>query len=92
MVEPLGGASPWQEYLDDFGEGLIGISVPVASAAEADQARRQFADEGIDILASASVGDSVDWFLLDSQDAFKCLIASGVGTSYELVTPTRTYP
>ena len=92
IIEPLGGRSPWQDYLDEKGEGLIGISVPLATPEEAERARSQFADEDVGILASARVGGTVDWFCLDSQAAYRCLIASGVGSSYDKVTPTRTYP
>jgi hypothetical protein len=92
IVEPLGGESPWQEYLDEVGEGLIGMSVPMASASDAEKVRAQFAAEGVGILASARIGGEIDWFYLDSQDGYKCLIASGDGSSYDRVTPTRTYP
>jgi hypothetical protein len=34
----------------------------------------------------------VEWFWLDSQDAYKTLIASGHGSAFRDVTPTRTYP
>ena len=88
IVEPLGGSSPWQEYREAKGEGLIGISVPVGSAADARRARDQFAAEGVGVLASARIGGAVDWFCLDSQDAYKCLISSGVGSTYDLVRPT----
>jgi methylmalonyl-CoA/ethylmalonyl-CoA epimerase len=92
IVEPLGGDSPWQDYLTEKGEGLIGISVPMASADEAERVRAQFADEGVGILASGRIGDAVDWFCLDSQEGYRCLIASGVGSSYDGVTPGRIYP
>jgi methylmalonyl-CoA/ethylmalonyl-CoA epimerase len=92
IIEPLGGSSPWQDFLDEKGEGLIGISVPMGSAADADRVRAQFAAEGVGILATASLGDAAEWFWLDSQDAYKCVIASGHGSSYERVSPARTYP
>jgi methylmalonyl-CoA/ethylmalonyl-CoA epimerase len=92
IIEPRGGSSPWQDYLERFGEGLIGISVPMGSAADAERVKAQFASEGIGVLASASLGEGVEWFWLDSVDAYKTLIASGHGSSFADVTPTRTYP
>jgi methylmalonyl-CoA/ethylmalonyl-CoA epimerase len=92
IIEPLGGSSPWQEYLDRYGEGLIGISVPMDSASDAEKVRDQFAAEGVGILATAKLDGGVEWFWLDSQDAYKTLIASGHGSAFRDVTPTRTYP
>ena len=92
IIEPLGGSSPWQDHLEQKGEGLIGISVPMDSPADAERVRQQFAAEGVGILASVRIGDAVDWFCIDSQDAYKCLIASGVGSSFDGVAPSRTYP
>jgi methylmalonyl-CoA/ethylmalonyl-CoA epimerase len=92
IVEPLGGSSPWQDYLDAGGEGLIGISLPMDSRADAERMRAQFAAEGVGVLASLSLGNGLDWFWLDSQDAYKTLIAAGVGSSFDGIKPTRTYP
>lgn len=92
IIEPLGGSSPWQEYLDRYGEGLIGISVPMESAADAEQVKAQFAAEEVGILATARLDNGVEWFWLDSQEPYKTLIASGHGSSFEDVAPTRVYP
>ncbi len=92
IIEPLGGSSPWQDYLDDNGEGLIGISVPMENTADAERMKAQFAAEGVGLLATLSLGNGVDWFWLDSQDAYKTLIASGVGSAFDRIAPTRTYP
>jgi hypothetical protein len=91
IIEPLGGSSPWQDYLDEKGEGLIGISVPMSSSEDAARVREQFAAEGVGILASARIG-GVEWFCLDSQDAYKTIISSGVGSTHDRVPPTRIHP
>ena len=70
----------------------MGISVPMENATDAERMKAQFAAEGIGLLATMSLGDGVDWFWLDSQDAYKTLIASGVGSSFDRIAPTRTYP
>lgn len=79
LVEPLGGSSPWQDFYDRHGDGISSVSVAVPDAGVAERVRRQFAADGVGVAASGRIGDDVDWFLLDSELAFKCMIKSGTG-------------
>jgi hypothetical protein len=89
LIEPLGGTSPWQEFLDVKGEGIVSIAVPMATAAESDRVKTQFRDSGIGILASARVGGVVDWYYLDTESEYKTLIASGTGLAAEVAPTAR---
>ena len=88
LVEPLGGASPWQEFLDAKGEGLISVSVPMSTAEESERVKAQFRDSGIGILASARLGGVADWYYLDTEGEYKTLIASGTGLTADVAPAT----
>lgn len=92
LIEPLGGASPWQDFLDTKDEGLCGISVTLASSNEFARAEAQFAELGIGVLARGKVGGSADWLILDSERDFKCLVQIGTGHAYAFAEPSRVYP
>lgn len=79
LVQPLGGSSPWQDFHDRHGDGISSVSVAVGDAGIARRVRDQFAADGIGVAASGRIGGGVDWFLLDSELAFKCMIKSGTG-------------
>ena len=84
LVEPLGGPSPWQDALEAHGEGIDSIAVTFPTREEADRLRSGFARLGIGVLASARIGETGEWFLLDSEATFKCRIASGTGHALDL--------
>jgi hypothetical protein len=92
IVEPLGGRSPWQDFLDRQGEGLMGIAVVQPSRERSEAVKTQFAGYGVGVLASAVVGGTTEWFLLDTRDGYKTLIASGTGHAFDEVSPVRVYP
>jgi glyoxalase/bleomycin resistance protein/dioxygenase superfamily protein len=89
LVEPLGGASPYQEFLNDKGEGLAGISITLANSDELARAERQFGELGVGVLARGKVRDASAWLILDSERDFKALIALGLGHGYSTTEPDR---
>jgi methylmalonyl-CoA/ethylmalonyl-CoA epimerase len=89
LVEPRGGESPWQAFLDGTGEGISSIGVTLPSQADLDRQLAYFAGLGIGSLASATVGGTAAWNLLDSQAAFKCGIALGTGHALDIVEGDR---
>jgi len=84
LVEPLGGPGPWQDALEAHGEGIDSIALTFPTREEAERLRSGFARLGIGVLASARIGDTGEWYLLDSEAAFKCRIASGTGHAIDL--------
>lgn len=92
IVEPLGGESPWQEFLAKKGEGLSGISVTLPSPKDLKRAQAQFNELGVGVLASGQVGEASQWLCLDSEGPFKCLIHCGVAHAHDIAAPSRVYP
>ncbi|MCC7021542.1 MAG: VOC family protein [Thermomicrobiales bacterium] len=79
LIEPLGPGNPWQAFLDEKGEGISSIAVMFDTRAESDRVKAQFASEGIGVTASARIGDDIEWYFLDTELPFKCIIESGSG-------------
>jgi methylmalonyl-CoA/ethylmalonyl-CoA epimerase len=85
LVEPRGGSTPWQEFLDATGEGIFSIAVTFPSRAALGRMTDYFAALGIGVIASAAIGSSAEWVLFDTGSTFKCLIASGTGHTIDIV-------
>jgi predicted enzyme related to lactoylglutathione lyase len=79
LIEPLGPGNPWQAFLDEKGEGISSIAVMFDTRAESDRVKAQFASDGIGVTASARIGDDIEWYFLDTELPFKCIIESGSG-------------
>lgn len=90
LIEPLSGPAasdgavdPWRAFLDANGEGIASIAVTFETADEVARLTAAFADLGIGVLASSTIGNRDEWLLFDSSGTFKCLIASGTGHAYD---------
>jgi len=92
LIEPLGGASPWQQFLDVTGEGIASIGITLATTAEVDRLARYLDTLGIGQRASASVGGNAGWVLFDTAASFKCLIAAGTGHALDVLEGGVAYP
>jgi methylmalonyl-CoA/ethylmalonyl-CoA epimerase len=84
IVQPRGGASPWRDFLDTAGEGLMGITVVPEGPAGIEKVTAALAGEQVGVLASAQVGAST-WTLFDTQADFATHIATSTGLAYEAV-------
>ena len=38
------------------------------------------------------IGDDIEWYFLDTEVPFKCVIESGRGHAHDFMQPTATYP
>ncbi|MFI5387239.1 MAG: hypothetical protein ACHQ50_14100 [Fimbriimonadales bacterium] len=92
LIEPLGGPNPWQEHLDQKGEGIASIAVMFKTQAEAERVKAAFAADGIGVDAIGHIGDHIEYFYLDSEPRFKCLIESGSGHALDFMSPIAVYP
>jgi len=92
LVEPLGGDSPWQRFLDAKGEGISSIATTFATGEESDRALEALASLGVRPTASARVGDDVEWHYLGSEPGFACIIECGEGRTYDSIEPSRVLP
>ena len=47
LVEPLKGPSPWREFVDTQGEGLVSIGVSFDTVEKAETVRKEFEKLGV---------------------------------------------
>jgi methylmalonyl-CoA/ethylmalonyl-CoA epimerase len=92
LIQPLGGDNPWQRMLDTQGEGIGSIAVMFKSDAESSAVKEQFQAAGIGITALGRIGDHIEWYYLDTEPAFKCVIESGTGHALDFMEPQAVYP
>jgi predicted enzyme related to lactoylglutathione lyase len=92
LVQSLGGSNPWQEFLDAKGEGIASIAVMLQTKTESDRVKAAFASDGIGIHSAGHIGDDIEWYFLDTEPQFKCLIESGSGHALDSMPPVATYP
>ena len=92
LIEPLGGESPFQDHLDTKGEGIGSLAVMFKTREESEAVKAQFAALGIGVLAVGHIGDHIEWYFLDTEPAFKCIIESGSGHAIDFMPPEYVYP
>ena len=92
LIEPIAGDNPWQRMLDQHGEGIGSIAVMFKTNEESEAVKREFAQAGMGVTASGRIGDHIEWYYLDTQPAFKCVIESGSGHAIDFMTPEAVYP
>lgn len=90
LIEPLGPGNPWHEFLEEKGEGISSIAVMFRTPEEAERVKAQFAQDGIGITAVGHIGDDIEWFFLDTELPFKCIIESGSGHALDFSVPHTT--
>jgi len=90
LIEPVGGDSPWQEFVASRGEGIASITVTVPTPEDVERVRRACAALGIGVLAEGRVGDGADWVLFDSESQLKALVQVGTGHAWDVAVPART--
>jgi methylmalonyl-CoA/ethylmalonyl-CoA epimerase len=92
LLQPLGGDSPWQRMLDTHGEGIGSIAVMFKTEELGEQVKREFLDAGMDVTASGRIGDHIEWYYVDTEPTFKCVIESGSGHALDFMEPIGVYP
>src|SRR3954452_17029410 len=92
LIESLGPGNPWQEFLDEKGEGISSVAVMFNTPEEAERGKTQFAGDGIGVTAVGHIGDDIEWYFLDTEVPFKAVIESGSGHALDFTVPHETYP
>ncbi len=87
LIQPTGGNSIYQEFLDTHGEGVQHIAVMKHSKEESDIL---LADAGAEKLMGGFIGDTIEFYYLDSDPSLKMVIESGTGHAIDL-KPTRYF-
>jgi hypothetical protein len=91
LIQPVSGPSIYQEFLDTRGEGVQHIACMKHSFSDSELMRRHWRDHGADVLMSGRIGDSIEFYYLDTAPMIKFVLESGSGHAIDL-EPTRYYP
>jgi hypothetical protein len=91
LLQPLEGPSIYREWLEERGEGLHHVACMVPTHDEADATRRHFAELGASVLMGGRIGETIQFYYLDTEPLLKVIIESGSGHAVDL-TPSWTYP
>ncbi|MBV9165057.1 MAG: VOC family protein [Solirubrobacterales bacterium] len=92
LLEPVDGPSLWKEFIDQRGEGVASIAVMFKTSDEGEAVKREFAGRGMPVTMKANIGDHIEYYYLDTQERFGCLIESGSGHAADFVSPAYVYP
>ncbi|HEY1370743.1 MAG TPA: VOC family protein [Gaiellaceae bacterium] len=92
LLEPVDGPSLWKEFIGDRGEGIASIATMFQTMDEGEAVKREFAERGMPVTMKANIGDHIEYYYLDTQDRFGCLIESGSGHATDFVSPAYVYP
>jgi methylmalonyl-CoA/ethylmalonyl-CoA epimerase len=91
LIQPVSGPSIYQEFLDTHGEGVQHIACMQHSVDDSAAMREHWARRGAKVLMGGRIGDSIEFYYLDTAPIVKFIIESGSGHAIDL-KPTYVYP
>jgi methylmalonyl-CoA/ethylmalonyl-CoA epimerase len=91
LLQPGDGPSIYKEWLEEHGEGLHHIAVMRPTPEESDAARDHFAGLGAGVLMEGRIGETIQFYYLDTEPLLKVIFESGTGHAVDL-KPSRIYP
>jgi methylmalonyl-CoA/ethylmalonyl-CoA epimerase len=77
--------------LEQHGEGLHHVAVMLQDFDESTMLKRRFEEVGAPVLMSGRIGETIEYFYLDTEPSLKFILESGSGHAIDLV-PDYTYP
>ena len=87
LIQPTSGLSIYQEFLDAHGEGVQHLAVMKHSRDESDALTL---DVGVPKLMGGFIGESIEYYYLDTDGPLKVVIESGTGHAIDL-EPSRVF-
>ena len=91
LIQPVSGPSIYQEFLDAHGEGVQHIACMMHSQGDSDEFKRAWEARGAKVLMGGRIGDTIEFYYLDTEPMLKFVLESGSGHAIDL-TPSRVYP
>jgi methylmalonyl-CoA/ethylmalonyl-CoA epimerase len=91
LIQPVSGPSLYQEFLDTHGEGVQHIACMKHSAEDSALMQEHWQSNGAEVLMSGRIGDSIEFYYLDTEPMLKFVLESGSGHAIDL-KPTYLYP
>jgi Glyoxalase/Bleomycin resistance protein/Dioxygenase superfamily len=91
LLQPLEGPSIYKEWLEQRGEGLHHVAVMLHDFDESTQLKQKFAEIGASVLMGGRIGETIEFYYLDTEPSLKIVLESGSGHAIDLV-PDWVYP
>jgi catechol 2,3-dioxygenase-like lactoylglutathione lyase family enzyme len=91
LLQPLDGPSIYKDWLETHGEGLHHVAVMRHTADESDALKAYYAGLGAAPLMGGRIGETIEFFYLDTEPMLKIIVESGSGHAIDL-KPVRQYP
>jgi methylmalonyl-CoA/ethylmalonyl-CoA epimerase len=91
LLQPLEGPSIYKEWLDRHGEGLHHVAVMLHDPDESTRLKTIFSKAGVDVLMGGRLGETIEFYYLDTEPSLKMIIESGSGHAID-VAPDYVYP
>lgn len=91
LIQPLEGDNIYSEWLETHGEGFHHLAMMKHSQAESDAFKKQMVDRGAELMMGGRIGETIEYYYLDTTDDLKVIVESGTGHAIDL-KPTRVYP
>jgi hypothetical protein len=91
LLQPLEGPSIYREWLETHGEGLHHVAVMLHDFDESSALKEEFAQVGASVLMGGRIGETIEFYYLDTEPSLKIILESGSGHAIDLV-PDYVYP
>jgi methylmalonyl-CoA/ethylmalonyl-CoA epimerase len=91
LIQPVSGPSIYQKFLDTRGEGVQHIACMKHSEADSTLMQEHWRSKGAEVLMSGRIGESIEFYYLDTAPMLKFVLESGSGHAIDL-KPTYVYP
>jgi len=91
LIQPLEGDSIYKEHLAKYGEGVQHIAMMHHTMDESDAFKERFQDAGFEMTMGGKIGETIEFYYMDTMPAVHFVAESGSGHAIEL-TPVRQYP
>ena len=91
LIQPGEGPSIYKEWLETKGEGLHHIACMAHTQEESDEVKERFAAMGAEPMMGGRIGETIEYYYLDTEPLLKVIIESGSGHAVDL-KPAYTYP
>jgi hypothetical protein len=91
LLQPLEGPSIYKEWLERHGEGLHHVAVMLHDFEESNELKKKFDDIGVSVLMGGRIGETIEFYYLDTEPSLKIILESGSGHAIDLV-PEYVYP
>ena len=90
ILQPVEGRSIYKEFLEEHGEGLHHVAV-VNTSENVDQALADFKKEGVDVIMSGRLGESIRFYYLGTEPILKMVAETVSGHAISMI-PAYIYP